>query len=627
MVGESYGGVHGQSYVSLLVDGKSLPVSPGLIRSIHILENTFSIPSAVIIFVDRNNVLRDKHAIVDGTQLSITMGSTLENAETSTFATIAVKEYDEDGLRVLRVVAAINANKFIYDTAGFSLRGSSVQALKKICDTCGLTLDSNVQTDDNMLWLSAAQSPKRFMHEIEQHMWISDEALPKVAITADKRMVVRDVNAELIKQAQYVLCFNVEHQGSELPIKEFRPKSSSGVMNGISNYGDTLMWNSSDGKTNELKGVTVAGKDPLNVNSDIREGIVGTRQAYARPTADINLHKNFQQAYYNWKRQSMAYTETARALYVGGVSGIPLLSCVEAKASFPLRDGNGNMDVKTSGNWIVIGRTKSIVQNSYAETFLLARNFTPVKGETNIGGGKNILNVPVQTVANILRPFQINSALKQAMDGTSAIDRIFSNHELRLNVMMDQFKMDSDIFSFPELAEKYGEGADFLNSLMQEFSMARFLTGICDVLNSLEKLSINMAIDFGPTILSALANRIDQMEGLLNGFTSDINGLIANGDIPDYYMGGPQFSQSCVSNKLEDLQRAVKDELPDKCLDASSISKLFGPSTNLSQLIRQAEENLRNLLCSMGDGTVDGSSKFGAPNGQKLSMYLPRAGA
>ena len=623
MAGDSVGGIQGQGYLSLMVDGKSLPPSPGLVRSIDVLENTFSVPAAVMVFADRNNALRDKLAIVDGTQITITMGASSENLDTVTFSTIGVREFDEGGMRMLRVVGSINTPKYLYDTAGFSVRGTSIQALQKICDQCALTLDSNIQTDDSMLWLSATQSPKRFSHEIEQHIWINEEALPKVVVTADHRMIVRDINEELTKDPKYVFCFNVQHEKGQLPITEFRPKSVSGVMNGVSNYGDRLLWTSSDGKTNELKGVTVKGKDPLNVNSDIREGIVGTRQAYARPTNDINLHKNFQQAYYNWKRQNMAYTETARALYVGGVSGIDLLSCVEVKACFPMRDGAGNMDYKTSGNWIVIGRTRSYRNNTYCESFLLARNFTPVKGDTNIGGGKNILNVPVSTVANILRPFQINGNITQALDGSSMIDKIFTNHDLRLNVMLDQFKMDSDMFSFPELAEKYGEGADFLNSLMQEFNMARFLTGICDALNQLHKLSINIAIDFGPTILSALANRIDAMEGMLGGFTNDINGLIASGDIPDYYMDGPQFSQSCVSNKLEDLQRMVKDELPDKCLDASSISKLFGPSTNLSQLIRQAEENLRNLLCSMGDGTVDGSSKFGAPNGQKLSMYMP----
>lgn len=627
MADESFGGVQGQGYISLMIDGKSLPPSPGLIRSVDIIENVFSIPCALMVFIDRNNVLRDKNAIVDGTQITITMGSKIENAETFTFATFGVKEFDEGGLRGLRVLAAINATKFIYDTKGFSVRGTSIQALQKICDSTGFTLDSNVQTDDNMLWLSATQSPKRFTHEIEQHMWINEDALPKVAISTDKKIIVRDINAELNKQAEYVMCFNVAHEGNELAIKEFRPKSVSGVMNGVSNYGERLLWTSSDGKTNELKGVSVKGKDPLNVNSDIREGIVGTRQAYAKPTNDINLHKNFQYAYYNWKRQSMAYTESARALYVGGVSGIPLLSCVEARTSFPQRDGNGVTDYKTSGNWIVIGRTRSYRDSSYAESFLLSRNFTPVKGETNVGGGSNILNIPVPTVASILRPFQINTNIKQAIDGSSLIDSIFSNHELRLNVMLDQFTSDSDMFSFPELAEKYGEGADYLKALMKEFSFAQFLTGICEAMNQLEKLSVNIAIDFGPSILSALASRVSTMEGMLDSFTGDINGLIANGDIPDYYMGGPQFSQSCVSNKLSDLQNAIKDELPDKCLDASSISKLMGPSTSLSQMIRQAEEDLRNMLCAMGDGTVDGSSKFGAPNGQKLSNYLPRASA
>lgn len=626
MANTSSGGVQGQGFISILVDGESLPPTPGLVRSINIIENTFSVPCAVLVLADRNNALRSNNAIVDGTLITLTVGSDIESTATVTFSTVACREYDEDGIRMLRVIVAMNSKKFMYDTAGFSTRGTSIKVLQEICTRCGLTLDSDIKPDDNMLWLSMAQSPKRFSSEIEQHIWINEEALPKIVLTADLRMIVRDANAVLHGKPKATLIFNsAEQKAGEIQIHEFRPKSTSGVFNGVSNYGDRLLWNSSDGKTHELKGVTVKSKESLNVNSDTREGIVGTRQAYARNTNEINLHPNFQRAYYNWKRQSLAYTESALALVIGGVPDIDLLDCVEIKAGFPTAQVDQQFDPKTSGNWLVIGRTKSFSNNVYSEVFLFARNFTAVEGTTNVGGGKNIITTPVSTVANILRPFQINGNIKQALDGSSLVDFMQQNHELRLNVLTDQFKLDSNIFSFPELAEKYGEGADYLKSIMQEFSMARFLTGICEAMNSLEKLSINLVIDYGPSILSSLADRIDQMEGMLNGFTGDINGLIADGDIPDYYMDGPSFNQRCVSNKIEDLQKAATDALPDKCLDASSITKLLGPSTNLSQLIRQTEEQLRDLLCAMGDGTVDGSSKFGAPNGEKLETYLPRA--
>ncbi|WOL24360.1 hypothetical protein fHeYen902_014c [Yersinia phage fHe-Yen9-02] len=621
------GGVHGQGFLAIELDGKPLPPTPNLIRRMDVIENTFSIPALVMELVDRNNALRDSHAVVDGTIVTVSFGSSEDSITTLNFQVCAVREMDSgDGSKLLRILSIFDATRYVYDSKGLHIQGTSVDALAKICNLCGLTLDNNVKTTDNMTWVSMAQSPKRFCSEIEQHMWVSDEALPKIALTADKRMLVRDINKVLTGKPDHVLCFNTERRAGEYELHEFRPKSVSGVFNGVSNYGEKLLWASSDGKTNELKSIGVMSKDPLNVNSDTRDGIVGTRQAYARHTTDINLHKNYLPAYYNWKRQSLAYTETARALIMGETN-IEIFQCVEVKSTITTAVNASHTDEKTSGNWVVIGKTRSYIGNIYAEAFLLTRNFTSVAGTTNVGGGKNIINVPVPSVANILRPFQLNENIKQALDGSSVIDFISQNHDLRLNVMLDQFQLDSDVFKFPELMAKYGEGVDYLNSLMQEFSMARFLSGMCQALNQLEKLSVNLVIDMSPTILSALASRVDSMEGLLGSFTGDINGLISSGDIPSSYLDGPQLNQRCVSNKLDDLQKSVNDALPDKCMDAFSIGSLMGPSTNLSQLLRQAEENLRNLLCSLGDGTVDGSNLTGTKDGQKLEMYLPRANA
>lgn len=621
------GGVKDQGYFGLLLDGKAPPSMPNLIRSVHVYENTFAIPCARIVFSDQTNVLRSSHAIVDGTKVTMVMGPDQDSASTLTFSVFAVKEYGESGTPMLDVLCILDAPTFIFDTRSFSIHGTSIDALNQVASFSGLTPDfGDVQTSDIMNWVSATCSPKKFTHMIEQHMWISEEALPKMFITADKRMVVRDINKLFDDEPKAYWLFNHETIGKSpmYNLHEFRPKSMSGIFNGMSNYGEKLMWADSTGKTNELSSVTVRSRDPLNINSDTRGTIAGTRKTYAQPTNDINTHNKYMEARYSNKRQSMTYTETARALVLGGCPEVDLFDIVDVSAGVINGQREVETDIKVSGKWLVIGRTRVFVSGMYSEAFLLSRNFTPVEGTSNIGGGSNIIQTPLSTVASILRPFQINSNIKQALDGSNPIDFLAQQHNLQLDVMLDQFQIDSEAFKFPELAAKYGEGADYLNSLMQEFNMAKYLTGICSALNTLEKLSVNLAINYKGGILDALANRIDSMENMLGGFTRDVNGLIANGDIPAEYLDGPQINQRCVSNKLEDMNRMLSDALPDKCLDAFSISKLLGPSTNLAQLIRQQEENLRNFLCSLGDGTVDGSSKRGTPDGDKLEMYLPR---
>lgn len=621
------GGVKNQGYFGLLLDGKAPPNAPNLIRNVHTYENTFAVPACLLVLADRTNILRSSHAIVDGTKVTITMGPSVENNTTLTFSVFAVREYDEGGFHMMNVLCALDAPKFLYDSRSFALKTTSLEALNTVAQSSGLTLDAgDMQTKDIMSWVSAACSPKKFASEIEQHIWISEEAAPKMIITADKRMIVRDLNAQFDKDPVAYWTFNHPPTGKtpEFNVHEFRPKSLSGIFNGMSNYGDKLLWADSKGAVNEISTVTVKGKDPLNINSDTRGDIVGARKAYARPSNDINLHDKYMQAFYSNKRQAMTYTETARALIMGGCPNVDLFDIVEVTAGMVSANRELLTDEKLSGKWIVIGRTRVYAGHMYSEAFLLARNFTPVEGTSNIGGGANIIQTPLDTVANILRPLQINANIKQALDGASPLDWIAQQHSLKLDVMLNQFQIDSEAFKFTELADKYGEGADYLNSLMQEFSLAKLLTSMCAALNKLQKLSVDLSINYKTGILDSLAGRLDSMENMLGGMTSDINGLIANGDIPAEYLDGPQINQRCVSNKLDDMQKMLDDALPDKCLDAASISKLMGPSTNLSQLIRQAEENLRNFLCSLGDGTVDGSNTTGTPNGEKLEMYMPR---
>lgn len=623
----SVGGVDGQGFFGLLIDGKTPPSTPGLIRSCFIIENPVSIPAAVIEFADHNNKLRKENAIVDGTKFTISMGPNEDTVETFEFRTIGVREYDADGTRIIRTVCAFDAPAFIYDSRSFSVRGTSRDALQKVADTCGMLLDmpTDLQPKDNMMWLSATQSPKRFASEIEKHIWLGEEAMPKMLISADKKMIIRDLTKVIEQDPVATLIFNgTAAKSGEYNVSEFRTKSSAGTFNGVSNYGDTLLWADSKGNINELKSVNVKSRDPLNINSDTRGDIVGARRQYARPSNDSNIHSAYNQAYYNWRRQAMTYTETARALVIGGCPTIGQLNCVEVRAGLPTKDATQLTDTKTSGKWIVIGKTRSFYSGHYSDTLLLSRNFTPVEGTTGVGGGQNLALNVFPTIADVLRPFQINSNITQALDGFNPIDFLAQSHELRLNVMLDQFQTDSEAFKFPELAQKYGEGVDYLKSLMQEFSMASFINSICGTLSKLEKLSVNLVIDYGPSILSSLASRLDQMEGMMDGFTGDINGLVSDGDIPDYYLDGPQINQTCVSNKLSDLQKSVTDALPDKCMDALSMGRMLGPKTNLSQLLRQTEEDLRNLLCSLGDGTVDGSNKTGTPDGKKLELYMPK---
>lgn len=621
---DSGGGVEGQGIFSLKIDGQNPPPSPGLVQSCHIVENCMALPMLKLQLADRNNMLRNDRALVDGTVITIVTGPTLETAREYEFRVFNVKEYDAEGSgRMLDVTAMFNYPTFVFDSRSWSIRGNSMTVFQTICDEVGLTFDTDVVTHDVMKWTSVAQSTKKFMERVERHTWLSEESFIRIAYASDGRVICRDLTQQMQRAPVRKFFFNTNVEPQGYRVHEMRPKSVSGVMNSVTNYGEKAIWNSADGKTNELSTMERTSTDPLNVSSDIREKISAARKTYVPNTTDINLHDNWVKSEYLWRRHGASYTESCRMLILGDVQDVSLYDVIEVNAGLVTSKQDEALDPKLSGKWIVIGRTMTFAQNRFSTVLLVSRNFTPVEGTTQVGGGANVKPSVYDTVAALVRPYQINLNISQILGDLNPIDALAGAHGSALDAMKAQFAEASDKYGFTELVDKYGEGKDKLMSLMQEFNMARFLTGMCEGLNILEKLSVNLSIELGDTILGDLASRLDQMEGLLGSFNSDIQQLIDNGDIPASYLNGPQINQRCVSNKIDDLRRNIDDALPDKCLDAFSIGRLMGPSINLSQLIRQAEEHLRSMLCALGDGTVDGSSEYGAPTGQQLDQYLP----
>lgn len=614
-MGKSIGGVGNLSWYSIEIEGKSLKASSNFLRSLHLIENPYTVPCALIDFSASDSQLRETSSLVDGTKIKLKVGRTEEEAEEVELLVLNVKDVMEGDTPVLRAVCTIDAPQLLYDTKQFKIRGTSKQAMEEVCEMAGIALDIDIEPNDSMLWLSMAQSPRKFLSEIEQHAWVDDSALPRIVFTLDKRLIVRDVNKVLLGPAEHKATTSMEGEPGSVLFYEFRHKSISGANNGLSNYGEKVFWSSGTGDVEMLEEVSITSESKVNVSSTVRDSIEGARIRYEHPTNDINIHENYQKAKYNWRRQNLAYTELARGL-VRGHGKMDLFSSVDMFSGQISSNAADRPLQKSSGKWLIIGKTRSIISGNYAEAYLLARNFSNVEGESNIGGGKNVEQTKI---GSLLRPFQINPNIKVF----SKIEEMVAKQNAMFEGLMDKFAEEAKKFAFPELISKYGAKFDALMAIMQEFSLANFLLKICDALNFLEKLSLNLVIEWKIPFLEAMASRLDRLENMLSGFTSDINGLIASGDIPAAYFDGPQINQRCVSNKIDDLVGAITDKLPNKCLDARSMGQIHGPSFNVSSLIRQLEENLRNLLCALGDGTVDGSAVKGVVPEEEIAFYAP----
>lgn len=620
---QTIGGIQDSGVIAIKINGES-PNGQVMVLSCFIIENEPSIPAMLLILNDRHNILRNEFALVDGTQLEIRLGTNTEQTKEYKFRVFTVKEGTlPDGSTVLEVLALFDFPQFIFDTRSYTIKGNSQTALQTIATECGLEYDTDQVTNDVMKWTSVAQSARQFIQNIQLHAYLNDEAYLTTILDAQGTLILRDLNKQMTRRPQHLLSYNYDAGPGAILVHELQPRSNSGIYNATHNYGERIVWNSSDGKTNTLAELTHIATDPMNVNSEIRESLASSRKTYMQNSTDINYHENWVRAEYINKRHAATFTEMCRVLILHHEPDIQLYDSVELQAGVQSHDLEKRSDPKLSGQWVVVGRTRAFGDNRISTSYVLARNFTTVDGNTEVGGGKNSEPTPFETVAAMIRQYDFNFNISQMLNELNPIEALAKAQESALDTLKEEFKEMSDKYGFTELYDKYGETKDNLISLMQEFNVARWLVGMCQALNSLSKLSINISIELGPTILQDIAGRLDKLDGLGQSFTEQINSLIANGDIPDMYMDGAQINQRCVSNRLDDLQRSINDGIPDKCLDAFSIGRLLGPSMNLAQLVREYEEYLRNMLCALGDGTVDGSSEKGYTDGPELDDYIP----
>ena len=609
----SAGSIKGSGYFSLRINGEDPPDTYNLLRSATGVEGPHAPPTAVIEFNDTNGVLRDKLAIVDGTKISIDIGTDADNCETHEFRVFAPRTTEQAGAKIIRAVCVLDKPQYLYDVRSAFKQGTSLDAIKDLCNTAGIMVDADVNPNDSMTWLSVGQTPRVVVADIIKRMWLGEGELPQSVLTSSGTLIIRDVIKQLKGEPKRKMFYMYAPEDQGVIVSEFRTKSISGLLNTTQNYGSVSSHKLMDGTTETFDSVNMQADGEVNINSDIRSSIVKTAMAHdvrdpGTTGAGANVHKNWHKAQFNNVKVASTFTEMGRTL-VKGYAGLQMLDCVEMFAAERNGDSIG-INKKDSGKWVIFGRTWQFIGGRYSEAYLLLRNYTPVEGTTPLSSQSSGNNnkPPVQSLSNTVRPDQLNSKLKQNASGLSAIDSLSINHTFQLNALTSKFATEGMQFKTPELVSKYGENADYLDAMMNEFSMANLLAGLCELLSPLEKLSLNLAFDLGPALLSMLAARLDDVFGLLGSFLSDINDLFAAGEIPEEYLKQPQISTNCAGRSIDDLMQTVNDKFPSKCLDALSLGRLSGPSISLSQLAARLEDQIRDLLCSWGDGTVDGSA-------------------
>ena len=607
----SDGGVAGAGYLAIKVNDVELPAASNLVKHVTMIEGTYTFPHMLFEFNDMHHLFEGAYSIVDGTKITIAIGASADTAKAYDFRISGHRHYSQAGMPVIEAAGILDKSKFMFEAAAYSKRGNSTDVLADIAKKCGLEFKTDLVSDDSMVWQSLNTSPRSFIEYIERRMWIGEGKLPQTCVTLGSKLLLIDQVAELEKKPKLTICYNYPAQKGDIVAEEIRDKSVAGALNTSANYGSmTLRPNATSGVTDQMKGSKIKSKGALNINADIKESLEVTqiRHEHLDPISEgagANVHRNWSKSQDQWVRLASTFTEACRIL-IRGKYDIPMFTTINLNAGV-LDGAKFVLNKKISGNWIVVGRTLKLTSRGYVEAYLCYRNFIGAVGNSNLVSSSRGQNKPMTvqpTVADPSRPTQINMNIAEG-----AIDTLNKAQSAATEKLMSAFKSAGEAFGFSELKDKYGPDADMLDSLMSEFNMASIMNGLCQALSPLEKLSLDVSINSGPSILKALASRMDACEGMIGDFYGQMNRLVEKGDIPDAYLDAPSINTRCNLNKLQDINRAISDAYPDKCMDGFSLDRLHGPSLDLSKYLRQLEEWFRKFLCAFGDGNVDGSEK------------------
>jgi hypothetical protein len=604
------GGNQGLAYVSVKINGTAVGEGSNVIKQITFIEGTYTFPQVLFDFYDMHHMFEGNLAIVDGTQIEFTVGASSQNLDTLVFRVAGSRRYMENGAPAIHAAAVIDKNSFMLNTEAYSKRGNAIDILKDLCKKNDVKFVSTETSDDNMTWISLNQSPRMFAERIERCMWLGENKLPHQYFGLDGALHLVDLIK--VMSAEPVATFNYNsptETNTDISVLTLREKSVAGILNYNQNYGRvTLAPNSQTGDLDKIHTADMKTDKSVNISADIKSSLAVTSisHEYADPIsqgAGANVHKNWYKAIDQWKRLASTFTEMVRIL-VRGKDDIPVFSTVQLNAGF-LNGSKFDVNAKISGKWIVTAKTIKISSSGYYVAYLLTRNFVGLKGNTALisdSQGANRAMTVEPTVANPNRPTQFN--LKVA----GSLDSVIAAQNAAMDKMFAGFKSGADQYGFSELKAKYGEDYDSLNALMSEFNMAALVNSMCNPLSGLEKMSLDFSMGNGTGILKNLSSRMDACDSMLASFASDINRLVSDGNIPSSYVSPPTLNAPCNLNSVSDMNRALDNAYPDKCMDAFSLDSLHAPSLNLSQYLRQLEEWFRKFLCAFGDGTVDGSA-------------------
>lgn len=409
-------------FLDIRIDGNPIPEAFNLINTIALTEGNGALfPACTIQFNDLSGYLKDQLNLVDGNQLSVTVGKQEANVSTVT------RQYRLFGSRapstpvgsIIKIVGIYDAPAFTMSNARESFQGSSSQVLQEIAQLCKLEFDGpSVKTDDAQTWLNICKTRSAFVQDIARRGYIDPHSAMACTLTSLGVLKYKNL-AEVIEQTpKFSILHNVlpgGDKGSVYLVKQARDSSTSGMVNSWQNYGSTKIIHSLTG-TNEVEDkleVKTSGKY-LAINQQVADTVHMSRVDYA-PLDCSNVHAKYERALYQNVRLLSLFCER-QSILVTECTDVQLFDTVYYRQA----DADLMKPAEQSDIYIVVGKSVFVKGGqSYAERLELIR-----MSVTNKGAAPLATQDPTSLRENVLPESYVNPTISTALSTATTIAKL-----------------------------------------------------------------------------------------------------------------------------------------------------------------------------------------------------------
>ena len=356
-------------FFDFYINGYQVPITLTDINSLVIVSNYYDLLPALRLDINDNKGLFAKGTLVDGSIISIALGTNQNNALDNIMEFVysaSPEELKEKSKDRYLIYATYNFPKFAHCVEPFGLKGTSDEVLKVIAEKNNLNY-KGTSTSDEMVWLNGTMSYGEFSKFIASHGYINSDSCMISCVDLNRTLLYKDIN-----NPEYIYTFtdnpvsNMELD-KKITFNEFQFANNSSINNFSYGYDSRLINYDLLGNTNIYNEVNIRKENNvLNVNRNtynetglIRNDIMSTNIG--------NVHSNWYKAYHqNLKYKSLKSIEAT--LYTYEKTPVNILDGVNLSFIDPI---TLEPDTTKSSKWLVQSKTLAISRRKYVEKYVL----------------------------------------------------------------------------------------------------------------------------------------------------------------------------------------------------------------------------------------------------------------